>query len=424
MAPSFFLCTYFHCYKCKYKQFLFISKKSSIKNQHNLQSIALFFAKKMVCEPRQYTAVYCDSSSDGDKAAIWFFSDASSFFGSYLFELSSNHQKLEGTLSSENRIKPNLSGKNRKSGITELLITRETLSKNLKTLREIKTSEMKVDFFFCNLKGCFFLIFILLFSYMEKGVPIMEKKKPYGTVLIKAADILDFLSNHPDSILQEITEGTKMTPSTTLKILDTLVLIGYVNRKQDKSYRLGSKLIRYANQNLEQLDLVEITQPYLEKLQEQIDETIHLGILANQEILYVNKLEPKNQTIRMSSKIGITRPLYNSAMGKAVLAELSREEIDVYLQEHELIAYTEETITNPLKLKKELATVQQEKVAFDDEEVEKDIFCIGTAIVSENKVVGAFSISMPKYRMNNDLKERIIHEILSVKNSVENKLNH
>ncbi|OJG71089.1 IclR transcriptional regulator [Enterococcus phoeniculicola] len=259
---------------------------------------------------------------------------------------------------------------------------------------------------------------------MEKGVLIMEKKKPYGTVLIKAADILDFLSNHPDSILQEITEGTKMTPSTTLKILDTLVLIGYVNRKQDKSYRLGSKLIRYANQNLEQLDLVEITQPYLEKLQEQIDETIHLGILANQEILYVNKLEPKNQTIRMSSKIGITRPLYNSAMGKAVLAELSREEIDAYLQEHELIAYTEETITNPLKLKKELAIVQQEKVAFDDEEVEKDIFCIGTAIVSENKVVGAFSISMPKYRMNNDLKERIIHEILSVKNSVENKLNH
>ncbi|KAF1298156.1 IclR family transcriptional regulator [Enterococcus sp. JM4C] len=250
----------------------------------------------------------------------------------------------------------------------------------------------------------------------------MEKKKPYGTVLIKAAAILDFLSNNPDSILQAITEGTKMTSSTTLKILDTLVMIGYVNKKNDKSYSLGSKLIRYANQNLEQLDLVAVTQPYLESLQEHVDETIHLGILANQEILYVNKLEPKNQTIRMSSKVGVTRPLYNSAMGKAVLAELPVAEVERYLEENELIPYTEETITNPLKLRKEIEKVQLEKVAFDDEEVERDIFCIGTAIVANEVVVGAFSISMPKYRINDKLKETIIHEILEAKATIEKNL--
>ncbi|MGM0124574.1 hypothetical protein IGI37_001952 [Enterococcus sp. AZ194] len=250
----------------------------------------------------------------------------------------------------------------------------------------------------------------------------MEKKKPYGTVLIKAASILDFLSNTPDSSLQEITEGTQMTASTTLKILDTLVQIGYVNRNTDKRYSLGSKLIRYANQNIEQLDLVKLTQPYLESLQAQVDETIHLGILANQEILYVNKLEPKNQTIRMSSKIGVTRPLYNSAMGKAVLAELPVEDVDLYLNENELVPYTEETITNPLKLRKELKRIQQEKIAFDDEEVERDIFCIGTALVANQKVVGAFSISMPKYRINEELKAKIIREVLEVKGMIEQKL--
>ena len=78
--------------------------------------------------------------------------------------------------------------------------------------------------------------------------------------------------------------------------------------------------MRYANKNIDPVDLVEITRPYLEKLQETIDETIHLGVLDNEEILYVNKLDPKNQTIRMSSKIGITRPLYSSAMGKAVVS--------------------------------------------------------------------------------------------------------
>ncbi|MFU1827887.1 IclR family transcriptional regulator, partial [Enterococcus faecium] len=87
-----------------------------------------------------------------------------------------------------------------------------------------------------------------------------------------------------------------------------------------KEYRLGSKLVKYANKNIQELDLVEISLPFLEELQEKADETIHLGVLTANEILYVNKLEPQNQTIRMSSKVGISRPLYSSAMGKAVLA--------------------------------------------------------------------------------------------------------
>ncbi len=249
----------------------------------------------------------------------------------------------------------------------------------------------------------------------------MENHKPYGTVLIKAANILDFLSNDPNSTLQEIVQGTGMTASTTLKILDTLVRIGYVSRLEDKRYRLGLKLIRYANQNIEQLDLVEITQPFLEKLQEGIDETIHLGILADDEILYVNKLEPKNQTILMSSKIGITRPLYNSAMGKAVLAELPESAVDHYLETVELVPYTEETITNPLKIKKELQDIKVRRVAFDDEEVEKDIFCVGAAIVKEDKILGAFSISMPKYRVDPIQQEKMIQAIIKTKEEIEAK---
>lgn len=136
----------------------------------------------------------------------------------------------------------------------------------------------------------------------------MEKTKPYGTVLLRAAKIMDYLSDNPNQALQKIAQNTEMTTSTTLKILDTLLLIGFVSRDKNKNYRLGSKLIRYANQGVDQLDLVELTLPYLEKLQKLIDETIHLGVLADNEILYVNKLEAKHQTIRMSSRIGITRP--------------------------------------------------------------------------------------------------------------------
>lgn len=247
-------------------------------------------------------------------------------------------------------------------------------------------------------------------------------QKPYGTVLLKAAKIMDFLADQPDSSLQVIAHETVMTSSTTLKILETLVLIGYVDRDKEKNYRLGSKLIRYANHTIEQIDLLEITTPILEALQKKIDETIHLGIPAGNEILYINKLDPKNQTVRMSSKVGITRPLYCSAMGKAVLSEFTREEYENYLAATPLLPFTEHTITNSLKLEKDLATVRESGVAYDDEEVEKDIFCIGTGVKQNEHIVGAFSVSMPKYRLTPEYHELLIKEILIAKKQIEERL--
>lgn len=247
-------------------------------------------------------------------------------------------------------------------------------------------------------------------------------QKPYGTVLLKAASIMDHLAENPNQSLQMIAEATKMTPSTTLKILDTLVMIGYVQRNKEKNYRLGSKLIKYANQSIQELDLVELSLPHLEALQTRVDETIHLGVLAANEILYVNKLEPQHQTIRMSSKVGITRPLYSSAMGKAVLSMLPEEAVDAYLAETPLIAYTENTITNPFKLKKELDRSKEDQVAFDDEEMEQEIYCIGTTLIQDHTIVGAFSVSLPKYRLTSAYKQTLIDAIRETKEAIEKSL--
>jgi DNA-binding IclR family transcriptional regulator len=243
--------------------------------------------------------------------------------------------------------------------------------------------------------------------------------KPYGTVLLKAAKIMDYLSENPNSSLHNIALNTGLTNSTALKILETLVLIGYVSRDKSKNFRLGAKLIRYANHDIEQIDLVEVSLPYLEKLQKEIDETIHLGILDNYEILYLNKLEPVHQTIRMSSKVGITRPLYSSAMGKAVLAELSTEQKQQYFKKVPLVPFTEHTITNSIKLGAELKRVKELGVAFDDEEMENDIFCVGTALKKDDEIVGAFSISMPKYRKTDELEQHLIEAIKETKDKIE-----
>lgn len=244
-------------------------------------------------------------------------------------------------------------------------------------------------------------------------------EKIYGTALLKAAKIMDFLAENPDASLQTIAKKTNITKPTTLKILDTLLFIGYVKRDENKNYRLGTKLIRYANKNIEDINLIELTLPYLEKLQQNIDETIHLGILQNDEIMYVNKLEPRNQRIRMSSKVGITRPLYSSAMGKAVLAEFSEAAYQNYLANRPLKAFTEKTITDSTVLASTLEDVRKTKIAYDNEEMEPDIFCIGTAIMQKNDIIGAFSISLPKYRLTDQLKEKMYIATLETKKQIE-----
>lgn len=247
--------------------------------------------------------------------------------------------------------------------------------------------------------------------------------KPYGTVLIKAAKIMDFLSDNPKSSLQQIADGTKMTPSTTSKILDTLIMIGYAKKDTSrKEFSLGSKFIRYANKSIEQIDLVEIARPYLMEMQTKIDETIHLGVLNGNEILYIDKLEPKNQSIFMTSKIGITRPLYSSAMGKAALSELDEERVTEYIAQTDFEPYTENTITNSLKLIKELETIKRTKIAFDDEEVEKDIFCFGATLMKHHEIIGTVSISMPKYRLNDEKRQEIMAELLVTKEKIEQEL--
>ncbi|AQY49978.1 IclR family transcriptional regulator [Listeria weihenstephanensis] len=247
----------------------------------------------------------------------------------------------------------------------------------------------------------------------------MTDQKPYGSVLLKAVDILDFLLEYPSSSLKEISDGLKMTNSTVLKILDTLLLVSYVSRDEKKNYRIGAKFRKYFNQDSKQVDLVETTLPYLERLQHQIDETIHLGILNMHEILYINKLDPKNQVIQMSSKIGITRPLYCSAMGKAVLAKFSAESYQKYLSTTELKKYTVHTMIDAAEIETEIEKIRETNIAYDNEEVENDIFCVGAALIKEEDIVGAFSISVPKYRITDSYKKEITMAIIRAKQEIE-----
>lgn len=259
----------------------------------------------------------------------------------------------------------------------------------------------------------------------RKGGTEMEKEKqPYGTVLIKAASILDFLAAKKEpQPLNVIAQETGLTSSTALKILDTLLLIGYVKKHQEtKKFELGSGLIKYANQYLANLDISKISYPYLKELQKELDETIHLGILEGDEILTVNKLETQKSIVCTNSRIGLTKPLYCSAMGKAVLAQLPENKVEDYLNRVDLKALTKKTITNRDELVKQLQDVRKNGYAIDDNESENDVYCLGVSLHMNHQTYGAFSVSVPAYRITPEVEADIVQSILKTKENILREL--
>ncbi|SEO53145.1 transcriptional regulator, IclR family [Amphibacillus marinus] len=252
---------------------------------------------------------------------------------------------------------------------------------------------------------------------------MVQQKQPYGSVLIKADYILEFLSQHNNpQRLSDISKQTKLTNSTALKILNTLLMIGYVQKDPDtKMFSLGPRLIKYANKSLHHISIKQLAQPHLETLQEATSETVHLGIHEMGQIKYIAKIESK-KPVSLYSEIGKSIPLYCSAMGKAVLADFTNSKVNAYIDSHVFEAKTTNTITTRKALLNEIEQTKVQGYAFDNGEHDLDVFCVGSSITVDNKNYGAISVSLPKYRLTDEVLEQIIKSILICRQAIINEL--
>ncbi|MBU7558212.1 IclR family transcriptional regulator [Levilactobacillus brevis] len=230
----------------------------------------------------------------------------------------------------------------------------------------------------------------------------MPETKLYGTVLVRAKEIMDFIAqSETNPTLKEISQGIDMTSSTVLKILTTLDVLGFVIRTGDgKNYQLGMELFRYGQRVAEDFDIRDMARGPLSKLRDQTSETINLGVIAHHQVTLVEKYESP-QSVNLKSHIGGSMNLYSSSMGKAMLATLDDSALADYLdQVRPLQQIGPNTITSETALKQDLTRIRQRGYSIDNEENEPDVYCIGFALVKANHLYGAFSITTPKYRMS------------------------
>src|SRR5882762_8269255 len=232
-------------------------------------------------------------------------------------------------------------------------------------------------------------------------------KSPYRVqVLDRALAALEVLAARTTECgLAEICTTLKLHKSTAHRLMMVLEQHRLVDKNPDTGrYRLGLKLFEFGSKAFGAMDMRRHAKPYLDRLQRELGETVFFCMLDEGQVFYIEKLESQ-QSVRTACTVGSRAPAYCTAVGKAMLAELTEAEVDQIVRRWGLKAVTANTITTATALKAELRAVRSRGYAIDDEEKEEGLRCVSAAVRGHSgKLFAAMSVSGPAFRMS---KERI-----------------
>ena len=112
---------------------------------------------------------------------------------------------------------------------------------------------------------------------------------------------------------------------------------------ENGKYRLGIKLFRLGHQAVSHLNLREICRPFLTRIMDETKETVHLAVLDEDQVLYLDKVEGPH-ALRMPSRVGRRIPTYCTSLGKAMLSCLDDQEVKNIFRDQVLRPYTANTV--------------------------------------------------------------------------------
>jgi IclR family KDG regulon transcriptional repressor len=212
--------------------------------------------------------------------------------------------------------------------------------------------------------------------------------------------------------------------STVHRLAVTLVAEGLLEQNPEtERYRLGIGLFGLGTLVRRRMDLSNEARPYLFDLRERTHETVLLGVPTDTEIMYVYNLESPH-SLRMRSDIGVRRPGYCTAVGRAIFAFASEETVERLLAPP-LAQRTPKTVTVPGALRSMLAEVRSRGYAIEDEESEPGIRCIAAPVRGAGgAVVGALGIAGPTQRLNLSALRALAAPLIEATAAISVRLGH
>lgn len=251
--------------------------------------------------------------------------------------------------------------------------------------------------------------------------PVQSAERIFG--------VLETLAETGPIGLIDLSDRLGLHKSTVHRLLLSLTCMGYVKQEEENGkYKLTFKIVEISEKVLSKVDIVSVIHPLIAELANDCRETVHFVQRRGTEVFYLDKvapLYPHESAIRMASQVGLARPLYCSAVGKAILAEMKNEEVEYIWNNSIIEKKTENTITTLSEIQKELNVIRKNGYALDNEENEIGVRCIAACVRNhKGQPNNAFSISAPAGRMTDDRIAKLAKDVLKTKEAIQKVLGY
>ncbi len=231
------------------------------------------------------------------------------------------------------------------------------------------------------------------------------KDKPAATVqaLDRAMVLLNALAADDKVTLTELSLRVGMSPSTAHRLLTTLQQHGVVEFEEaTQNWMVGVEAFRIGSSFVRRIKIAEVGRNVMRDLMEDTGETANMGISDQGDVVFISQVETSNP-IRAFFRPGTRAHMHASGIGKALMAEFARTDVEKILQKKGLPAFTPKTLTSADALMADLAAIRARRWSLDDEENNLGMRCLASPIFNEfSEPVAGVSISGPTARLEDD----------------------
>ena len=231
--------------------------------------------------------------------------------------------------------------------------------------------------------------------------------------------MLDALSQHPEGCtLTSLSIETGISKSTLSPIMRTLENRHFASLDPATgAYSVGLKCFAVGSTFMTGQPLISLLRMKMELMVEECQETCQLGVLDDDKVFYLAKVDSP-QAIRLISSIGTHIPAYCTALGKALLSDSNEDDIRT-LYPNGLNPMTAHTLRSVDELFDQIAEQKAQGVFQEHEESSDNVVCYSVPLRHRGRIVAAVSISVPKFRLSPEKESSVLHVLTSYKKKLE-----
>ncbi|ATA23640.1 IclR family transcriptional regulator [Brenneria goodwinii] len=212
--------------------------------------------------------------------------------------------------------------------------------------------------------------------------------------VVRAEKILTYIAYVGAASFMELIKEFQYPKSSLLNLLNVMVECGFLIKNERGQYSLGIKNYELGCQALHRKNIFEVTKRPMQELSLKSGLVCHLGAMENYYAIYLDKVESPDSVPTRKSWIGKKLELHITALGKALLAWKTQEEMDYFLDALILKKHTQNTLTDKKLFRGELQKTRLRGWAIDNEESTYGAVCLSMPIFNMyNRVNYAISLS-------------------------------